>query len=245
MDCRSDDGKKHGAECLELNPRKAKAKAKAKTKAKTAVPTGGRRAVAAAAAPAEVKQPVASALPEVDIKVDVLFNLGPRRGIVRSHDGGGRFSVFFQEDEELWAIDPARHNFRAVRMGIPLAAAVRAPDAQQPRKKWVVLSSDSDSDESPPPEDAGSESSSSDAEEEEELFEVERVVNKRASREVPGTFEYKVKWKGYAETEMTWEPEENCAGDPSTTHSCPLAAALYLGPSCGLRCELIVTWPCG
>ena len=42
---------------------------------------------------------------------------------------------------------------------------------------------------------------------EEEEYTVEAVLAKRV---VKGKPQYKVKWKGYDETEATWEPVDNC-----------------------------------
>ena len=47
---------------------------------------------------------------------------------------------------------------------------------------------------------------------EETEFEVEQIVN---HRRILGTTEFLVKWKGYLESENTWEPEDhllNCQG---------------------------------
>jgi len=41
---------------------------------------------------------------------------------------------------------------------------------------------------------------------EEEEYEVEKVVNKRI---VKGQIQYLIKWKGFNETDNTWEPKEN------------------------------------
>ncbi|XP_032591811.1 heterochromatin protein 1 isoform X2 [Drosophila grimshawi] len=47
---------------------------------------------------------------------------------------------------------------------------------------------------------------SSGGEEEEENYAVEKIIDRRVRK---GKVEYYLKWKGYAETENTWEPESN------------------------------------
>ena len=44
------------------------------------------------------------------------------------------------------------------------------------------------------------------ASDEAEMFEVERVIGSRISG---GTTEYQIRWKGFGESEDTWEPEKN------------------------------------
>lgn len=46
----------------------------------------------------------------------------------------------------------------------------------------------------------------SEEEEEEEVYQVEKVVDKRMHK---GRVEYLLKWKGYGDNEMTWEPQDN------------------------------------
>lgn len=49
--------------------------------------------------------------------------------------------------------------------------------------------------------------------ENEDLFVVERLLNKRFSKENK-CWEYEVKWQGYSELDNTWEPEENLSYIP-------------------------------
>jgi hypothetical protein len=42
---------------------------------------------------------------------------------------------------------------------------------------------------------------------EEEAYEVEKILDK--SQDENGQTIYKVKWKGYPDSDCTWEPEEN------------------------------------
>ncbi|XP_077993556.1 chromobox protein homolog 3-like isoform X2 [Glandiceps talaboti] len=52
----------------------------------------------------------------------------------------------------------------------------------------------------------GTEGGTAEEEEEEEEYQVEKVVDKRIKG---GKIEYLLKWKGYDDTENTWEPKEN------------------------------------
>jgi len=61
-----------------------------------------------------------------------------------------------------------------------------------------------------------SEAEEEEEEEEDQEFEVERVV---ARRVVEGAPHYLIKWKGYPDSDNTWEPEENL--------SCPVTLKLY------------------
>lgn len=55
-----------------------------------------------------------------------------------------------------------------------------------------------------------------DHEEVEEEYVVERIIDKRI---VDGQIEYFLKWKGYPESENTWEPRENLVGAPKLIKS--------------------------
>jgi hypothetical protein len=125
-----------------------------------------------------------ASLPPVDSVVDVLFNLGPRRGRVRSHSADGKFRVHFQEGEGLWLIDPSEDEYRA------------APGSEN--------SVDAES------QDVHGENGANDellptVEDDIPELEVTRLVKKRQNG---GTTEYLVKWAAY--TDMTWMSSKNC-----------------------------------
>lgn len=106
-----------------------------------------------------------------------------------------------QQQKKVLQRKRSRHDFQ--KQQAPAAVSIAQPNAAVRRRRKVSLFD---------PYDEAKKPQLSSKKEEQEFFEPDTIKSKRV---IAGCVEYKVSWKGYDESEDTWEPVEHCMQEPA------------------------------